>query len=243
MLIDVDILASGHSVALLKDQRGHMLFRFDDEAPVDFEPGQGLRFLLVRLADENTAVIVSTRAAPGQTNAWVVTRAGQIERAFTVGDGVEDLLAHPGGLVVTYFDEGVFSNTLPSAEGLALFSLDGSFLAGYNSGLSNGVFISDCYCACWRGSTEVCFSPYTDFPLVSLDIVNRTQQVWELPAVLRGARALVPQDDLWYFFVRGTVFRWSPGLVPEVSGTYSGRLRGLSDGLFMDEDTFKVVRF
>jgi hypothetical protein len=243
MLVDLDLLPSGHSVALIEPSRGQLLLSFDDEEPVEFKPGMDLRSPIVRLAREKTAVIVDENTPPGTKNAWVADGTGRVQTTFSIGNGVEDVLARGNSLVVTYFDEGVFRYPPPSAEGLALFSLDGEFLIGYNSGLSQGAFISDCYCACWRGPSEVCFSPYTDFPLICLDIERRTQQVWELPEAVHGASALVPKDDGWYFYRHGEILWWKPGDEPRVIASHSGRLRGLWDGRFLDRNSHTVVQF
>lgn len=247
MLVDLDLLPSGDKVSLLESSAGQFLLGFNDEEPVKFEPGVSSRFPIVRLVAENTAVVVDRRSRAGEQNAWVVDHSGFVEATFSVGDGVEDVLARGNSLVVTYFDEGIFSYPPPSVsnEGLALFSLDGKFLVGYNGGLSQEEFISDCYCACWRGPFEVCFSPYSDFPLVCLNIEKRTQQVWELPKAVHGANALVPKDDGWYFHSRrrGEILWWKPGDEPRVIASYSGRLRGLWDGRFLNQDSHTVVEF
>ena len=127
-----------------------------------------------------------------------------------------------------------------------MFDLDGTFEFGYQSGVRGAVDIADCYCACSSGTREVCFSPYTDFPLVRLNIEERSQIVHELPERLRGASALATDGESFVFVgsraERNTFYRWRPGGSPEAVGSAGGHVRTHGAGfLSTTEDSYRTL--
>jgi len=48
---------------------------------------------------------------------------------FYVGDGIEDFEVVKKGIVITYFDEGIYGSKGPSNEGLVLFDFNGQILS------------------------------------------------------------------------------------------------------------------
>jgi hypothetical protein len=106
---------------------------------------------------------------------------------------------------VTYFDEGIYSSRSPlSNEGINAFSLRGKYLGGYRSSLSQfAVDVSDCYSACLDEDGQLLFSPYTDFPLVRLQLPSWRQVVWELPKILHACSNIAALNNQVYF--------WNPG--------------------------------
>ena len=74
---------------------------------MEFDPyvqGPKIRCLVPR-----RVVIVNARTGMGHNNAWVLSLSDKTRCAFFAGDGIEDVLAFPDKIVVTYFDEGVYS--------------------------------------------------------------------------------------------------------------------------------------
>ena len=192
----------------------------------------------VAATDSETAVVVDSRTRYLEKNAWVVTSSGEVKAQFYAGDAVQDLLATDTFIAVTYFDESALGGEIES-NGVNIFDLDGNLLFGYTSFFAGeAVDIADCYCACLAGKNRVLFSPYTEFPLVSLDVRMRTQKIWRIPENLAGSDALTTLGDKVYFHSPYSdehgIYEWQfDSEVANKIGSYSGRLRGLSGGSFL----------
>ncbi len=243
-LVDVDVLPSGEWAGVFRNS-GQLFVRTADACAV--APANA-RFPLVRCLESGRYVLVDTRAENGRPNGWVLTLAPLTVREFFAGDGIQDVLASSEHIVVTYFDEGVFSGIRPGDEGVAIFSNSGEFRTGYQTALGrDAVEICDCYAACREGATGVVFLPYTDFPLVRLDVRTLEQTVEPTPQVLHGAAAISTAGGRCLFYspyeVRGGILAWRPGEPPSVIGSYTGLLRGLPGGRFLSHGTrgFTIV--
>ncbi|MFN7924486.1 MAG: hypothetical protein U0Q16_30575 [Bryobacteraceae bacterium] len=117
-------------------------------------------------------------------NARVHDSNGRILREFCLGDGIEELQTTQSGAIwASYFDEGVFGNTIASA-GLIRFDSFGNveFKFQPRGGMD---WITDCYALNVESNDSTWFYYYTPFPLVRLrhDAVDA---VWQ-PG-LRGAQ-------------------------------------------------------
>lgn len=207
---------------------------------------------LVRGLDADRIILVERRASQSKpSNAWIVRRDGSLEAEFHVGEGIEDVLASRDSIVVTYFDEGVFAAEGPSQQGLAVFRTDGAFDWGYRDQLAvAGVSIDDCYCACWLDPSHVAFSPYSAFPLVTLDIKHRQQEVLSTPDAVHGARAVTFGGDTAFFHAPmgrdRAILAWKRGeSQAEFVEDHAGRLRGLSGGRFLgvQEEGLVILSF
>lgn len=192
----------------------------------------------------------------GEPNASLYTDSGEHVRSFYVGDGVQDVLVCGSKIVLTYFDEGVFSGEAFGREGVVVFNQRGDALWGYASEFGReGVDVADCYCACTDGDTRVWFSPYTEFPLVELDVERRKQIVTPLPEQLSGASALSVDRSAVYVAINHvklkyessgqwpdrhepepeySIFAWRLGSpLPVRVSEARGMLRGLPHGRFI----------
>jgi hypothetical protein len=239
-LLDVDVTRDGNFVAIAGDEL-HRVLLFS-EAAVDLP--EFVRFPLVRAVNEHSAVVVDTRTQKyRKANAWIIERSGSIAASFFAGDGIADVLVSDSHLVVTYFDEGVFSGVRPSEQGLVAFDLAGNLIFEYQKHFgADAVDIADCYCACSSGGSQLFFSPYTGFPLVALNLRTRKQTVHSIPSTLHGAAALSVRADFVYFYSpyanKNEFFALKIGEEnAESCGRYSGRLRGLVGGNFLTHGT------
>ena len=235
--VDIDVGVDGAWVAMCKR---------DAELVVATSTGQfpapdNLRFPQIRWMGNGDILVVDTRTTRGSQNAFVLTPSGIEKVRFCVGDGVADVLVVGESVVVTYFDEGIFGGVAPSEEGLAVFASDGRFEFGYQSGVKDPVDIADCYCVCPAGPDEVCFSPYTEFPLVRLNLKTRQQQVHKLPRHLAGSSALATDGIAFYIYApydaRNSIFRWRPGEAAVEIGNHVGPLRGHRRAAFLSAGT------
>ncbi len=231
--VDIDVGPGAEWVAVCKRRDDFVVVTSAGEFPAP----PSVRFPLVRWMGFDQIVLVETRTVKERDNAFVFSLNGKERRRFCVGDGVQDVLVSGDKVVVTYFDEGVFGNVPPSSEGLCIFSATGELELGYQTDIKNPVDIADCYCACLAGRYEVCFSPYTGFPLVRLNIKSQNQDIYELPDKLAGSSALATDGRNFYFYGpyhdQHGLFHWRPGGAPERIGTHPGPLRGLGRGTFL----------
>jgi hypothetical protein len=132
---------------------------------------------------------------------WLLDDAGKVLSAFDGGPAKQQVLAVSQGVLVTYFDEGALSSNVFSSEGLSLFSPDGSHLGGYGSRLGgSAVLIADCYCAGRDDVGRILFSPYTEFPLVRLNLETWDKRTWALPEELHSSQALTATSRSAFFW-------------------------------------------
>lgn len=227
--IDVDVRADGEWVAICRPERDLVVVFAGHHFTVPDE----IQFPLIRWVGDREILLIDARTTKGRDNAYVFSTSGARKARFCVGDGVADAVAVADAVVITYFDEGIFGDVPPSHEGLCVFSVDGRLEFGYQSGVRNPVDIADCYCVCAAGRHEVCFSPYTGFPLVRLNLKARDQEVHELPEVLAGASALSTDGVVFYFYgpydAKDSIIRWQPGEACTEVGTHPGPLRAHFD--------------
>jgi hypothetical protein len=244
IVLDLDLTPEGGWVALIGSRDGNpvpdqRLIIDGREHPVPCL----CRFPLLRALGESGAVLVEARSRAGP-NAWVVDREGVLRASFRAGDGIHEVLATDTTVVITYFDEGVFAcDGGPNRHGLSVFSAMGELAFGYNQRFQGqGHEIADCYCACWEGPESLVFFPYTDFPLIRLDLARVTQEAVPTPERVHGASALTTAGDQVFFYNpyddRDAILRWTRG-APEVelAESYPGRLRGLAGGRFLGVGT------
>jgi hypothetical protein len=174
-------------------------------------------------------------------NALLVGRSGEVEAAFHVGCGIEDVLVSPTEIVVTYFDEGVFSLDPLCQSGLNVFDFAGRLVLDADAaGFVDDLQIADCYCAAWASERRVVFCAYPDFRYASIDLRSGECRAWVTPRKLHGASGLsvVETDDgdavFFAFWRNSRIFRWRPGgsRVKRV-GKHAGKLRGLPGGRFL----------
>ncbi len=242
--IDIDVRADGGWVAICRSELDLVVASAGQHFTVPDE----IRFPLIRWVGSADILLIDARTTKGRDNAYVFSTSGVKKARFCVGDGVADAIAVGEAVVITYFDEGIFGDVPPSHEGLCVFSPYGRLEFGYQSGVRNPVDIADCYCVCAAGRCEACFSPYTGFPLVRLNVKTRHQEVHELPEVLAGASALSTDGVVFYFYgpydAKRSIIRWQPGEACIEVGTHSGPLRAHWRGAFLSTGAsgYTIVR-
>lgn len=241
-LYDLDIAPSGQWIGVTE---------FGDRQSLSFSGRtvalpEPIRFPQVAAIDGETALVVNSRAWQ-KKNAWVISASGEVKANFFAGDAIQDVLASESFLVVTYFDESALTSPGIEGNGLAVFDPDGAFRFGYRELFGEqAVDIADCYCACWAEENRVLFFPYTGFPLVSFDLENKTQEIWETPGEVAGSNGLTAVGSTVYFHSpyedEPGVYEWQIGDdAAHRIGNHSGylvgahacHLRGLRRGRFL----------
>jgi hypothetical protein len=158
---------------------------------------------IIAAADEQE-IVVADAAGRSKENVWVIDETGKVRTVLDGGVCKNQLLSGAEGIVVTYFDEGIYRDPKLGAYGLNLFSWEGTHLRGFNQPDGN-VFIDDCYCTCLDDAGRLLFSPYMKFPLVRLDLRTWEREVWTLPKELHHSRALAATNSTAYFW--GSIWR------------------------------------
>jgi hypothetical protein len=193
--------------------------------------------------DERVLLVADSPSKENPANAHVVDRSGEIEASFHAGWCIEDVLVSPEGIVITYFDEGVFSTNPLSQTGLNVFDFTGSrTLDADTARFVSEMGIADCYCAAWASEHRVVFCAYTSFKYASIDLRTGACRSWVTPGRIHGAQALsvveTHRGDVVFFAgsyaERDRIFRWRAGTSGfERVGEHTGQLRGLRGGRFL----------
>lgn len=199
-----------------------------------------ITYPLIRRLDKARTLLVDCRTRKDKPNAWIIDENGIVQTTFLAGDGVEDVVVLNSKIVISYFDEGVFSGVGPSDQGVVVFDFEGNILFGYRDKYGHQVDIADCYCLSAKTHNTVLFLMYPDFPLVELSLDGYEHTVRNIPEKLHGASSLTSiRDDVFFhspYDDDNMIFKWSmSGGGIEKIGEYSGRLRGLQRARFLSK--------
>ena len=90
------------------------------------------------------------------------------------------------------------------------------------------------------------FYPYTEFPLVSFDLENKSHEIWRAPSVLAGSNGITSAGGAVYFHSpyddEQGIYEWRIGddVARRIgerpgypAGAHARRLRGLRGGRFL----------
>jgi len=233
-VFDLDIAPSGNWIATTEVGKSQHLSFGGKQIALS----QNIRFPMVRALGEDLALIVDSRAGK-KPNGWIIDSSGEVIRNFYAGDAIEDVLVSDRYIVISYFDESACSSSGIEGNGVAVFDEQGNYLFGYREIFGDqAVNVYDCYCTCWTQENWVLFFPYMEFPLVSFDLENKSQQIYSVPDELRGSNAISCKDNTVFFHSpyddENGIYRWTlnEGNATRIGG-YSGRLRGLTSGRFL----------
>jgi hypothetical protein len=127
-------------------------------------------------------LLVRGRAGKEDRNAHVYGPNGKA-KSFHAGDGIEDVqVTDKDHIWISYFDEGVFGDTILGTSGLASLTQSGRPVFRFTELSSDRIVqsMADCYALNVCSDKEVWLYYYTDFPLVRL--INRKMDGhWMLP--------------------------------------------------------------
>lgn len=201
----------------------------DIETTVSFIP---YKLSMIRWIDDNHFLAATYENAEDKENVFVLDMSGRLLHSFNGGEAFEDIVVGKEGIWISYFDEGIFGNGI-STEGLVLFDMAGNILLRYHSDLVNIDEIADCYALCKGEGETVWIFPYTDFPLVEINSVDRTVRFYSVPELLRGSHAICIRGKYAYFFdpynSNQKLYQLKIGAQePLLLGTIQGAVRGLA---------------
>ena len=229
-LVDIDVLTDDSYLAIT--DKGNIISPFDK-----VKIHQLFKFPVIRQLNDNSFLIADSRTNEKDDNCFIYDREGNVLKQFYSGDGIQDIEVVRDKIIITYFDEGVYGADGPNNEGLVVFDFDGNILSKYNEKHGDQI-ISDCYCICKHGTNRVLFLPYTDFPLIELNLDTGDEKKFEIPEKLKGSNGLTSTTDRIIFHSpyedkRG-IYNWKIGdKTAERIGEYSEGLRGLKNGRFI----------
>lgn len=232
-VVDLDLTPSGAWVAVTAS---HQL----SFGGTIFPLSSPLWHPMVRAISDDLALVVGVVGSKSKDlpNGWIFDASGRVLSNFFAGHAIQDVLVSNRFIVISYFDESACYGGL-EGNGVAVFDSVGNFQFGYRELFGEkAVEIADCYCTCWADKDRILFYPYTDFPVVSFDLLNKTQTIYDGPPETRGSGALSSRGDTVYFHSpyndENGIFRWKVGEDNAVKvGSHSARLRGLTDGKFL----------
>lgn len=230
VLVDIDVFTDDSYIAIT--DKGNVVFPSGT-----IEVRQSFRFPIIRQVTSGSFLVADSRTRERGDNCFIYDLKGNVIRHFYVGDGIQDIEVLHDRIIVTYFDEGVFGANGPNNEGLVLFDFDGKILFKYNEKHGDQI-ISDCYCICKHGTNRVVFLPYTDFPLIELNLDTGDEKKYETPEELKGSNGLTTTVDSIIFHSpyedkRG-IYKWRIGdKTAEKVAEYGEGLRGLNNGRFI----------
>lgn len=156
------------------DKRSWFVTLYDKDAqPFVLPPIESkINFHYVQTLGEEHILLVCARShyrnGEGEKNAAIYDLYGRLVRRFTLGDGIQDVIATAGDeLWVSYFDEGVFGNygwSQPMGQnGLVKYDLNGNPLWQ-----AEGFEICDCYALNVENDSSIWFYYYMDFDLIHM---------------------------------------------------------------------------
>jgi hypothetical protein len=231
VLIDIDLLTDDSYIAIT--DKGRVVLPFDKVVI-----GHTFKFPIIRQLNDKSFLVADSRTNDNEAdNCFIYDLNGNARKHFYAGDGIQDIEVLRDKIVITYFDEGVFGTDGPNNNGLVIFDFDGSILYKYNEKHGDQI-ISDCYCICKHGANRVLFLPYTEFPLIELDLDSGNEKKYEIPELLKGSNGLTSNADSIMFHSpyddkRG-IYKWKIGdKKADKIGEYSEGLRGLKNGRFI----------
>jgi hypothetical protein len=246
VLYDVDVAPSGGCVAVFRSQTeiNQPVLLVDERIvhlPSEFlgrMPGsQQISPRIRALGNTGSVLLFLPWFGDDRANGWIINPKGDITTSFDLGVGIQDVLTDEDLIVVTYFDEGVFSHHPHSQQGVAVFGRSGEFLAGYHERFrESGTSIADCYAACWHRRKTVAFFPYTEFPLVIWDLANNEHSIYDAARLQAGSDGLTTYRNTAFFHsVSGAVFGWKIGTNEwfRTESLIPGEVRGLPGGRFL----------
>lgn len=240
ILADVDVQFSDSYVGVTTN--GRVIFPF-----YKIELRKAFEFPLIRQLTNESFLVAEARVKGNADNCFIYDLEGNIIMKFFAGDGIADIVVSSKKIVITYFDEGVYGNYGPNNGGLVIFDFNGKILLNYNEKHGEQI-ISDCYCICKHGANRILFLPYTEFPLIELNIDTGEERRFKIPDILKGTSAVTSSLDGIFFFSpiedKGGIYHWKTGEKNASKvGEHGSRLRGLNNGRFLsiDQKSFSIL--
>ena len=175
--------------------------------------------------------VYSERSGP-EKNAIFSDKDGNVLRAFTFGDGINDCIVRNDGIIITsYFDEGIFGNygwKEPIGNcGLCAWTTDGRII--WRAKRS----IADCYAMNLDERGNLWYYYYTDFRLIRTDF--KTEE--EYDPMVSGAESFAVTKYGRFLIMDGGYNQHDSFYVSRIRG---GRIEQHERLEFVNEDSIPV---
>ena len=162
-----------------------------------------MNFRFIRPVPDGSFLLLGSRCMYSkkkgpEKNAVFTDRNGNVLRAFTFGDGIQDCIVRNDGIIVTsYFDEGIFGNygwEEPIGScGVCAWTMDGRII--WRSERE----IDDCYAINIDENSNLWYYYYSDFRLIRTDFKTET----EYDPSVEGAESLAVAENGRFLIMDG----------------------------------------
>lgn len=165
-------------------------------------------------------------------NLFILNLAGEITGSFHAGDAIEDVVAGPEGIWISYYYGG-FRTGLPG-EKLVLFDLKGLPIFKYESDLQEKPDIVEILAMVKGNESAIWLVPLLK-PLVEINTEALSLAVYENPNLLKsGTSAVCIRGDFVYFVLEDTKWCYACRIGEETAQPI-GKIKGESRGLAPNE--------
>lgn len=130
-----------------------------------YELGEYERYFYIAQPINNNILLVDFRCTNGDENVIIIDYQGNIVKKLCLGDGVQDCIVNNlGNIIVSYFDEGVFSGDGIANTGLNVFNMNGQII------WKSDKPIDDCYAINIDEDENIWYYYYSDFKLIKTNM-------------------------------------------------------------------------
>lgn len=134
----------------------------------------------------NNILLINSGYANGQDNAIIVDRLGNVIKKLYLGDCIQNCIVNNSeNIIVSYYDEGIFSGDEISMNGLNVFDINGEII------WKSDKPIDDCYAINIDENENIWYYYYSDFKLIKTDM--KQEKIYE--PHIEGASAFLISSD------------------------------------------------
>lgn len=182
----------------------------------------------IRWIEPERILLVQRRSVRFEKNVFILNLAGEITDSFHAGDAIEDVVAGPEGIWISYYYGG-FRKGLPG-ENLVLFNLQGLPVFKYETDLREKPDIIEILAMAKGNESAIWLVPLLK-PLVEINTETRSLAVYENPNLLKsGTSAVCVRGDFVYFVLEDTKWCYASRIGEETAQPI-GKIKGESRGL------------
>ncbi|WP_033543681.1 hypothetical protein [Planococcus sp. CAU13] len=182
----------------------------------------------IRWIDQDRILLVQRRSGRFEKNVFILNLSGEITGSFHAGDAIEDVVAGPEGIWISYYYGG-FRKGLPN-EKLVLFGMNGLPIFRYESDLPEKPDILEILTLVKGKESAIWLVPLLK-PLVEIVPEETSLALYEHPNLLKsGTSAVCIRGDFVYFVLEDTKWCYACRIGEETAQPI-GKIKGESRGL------------
>lgn len=144
---------------------------------------------------KNNILLVNSRFDCDNENAIIVDYQGNLIKKLHLGVGINDCIVNNSdNIIVSYYDQGIFSDDKLSQKGLNVFDINGKIIWQTNT------LIDDCYAINIDENENIWYYYYSDFKLIKTDM--NKEKIYE-PHIQGSSNFLITSDEKSIIFEGG----------------------------------------